>query len=114
VTGERSATDSCTPLSGRVTAVLLVGLTSLGLPWGALGQPGYVTAARVPVAAAGVLVILGWRHRSRRLVRVGAAFGLAAVVLAGFQGGGPLVMLLALLLLKTIRDFPPDDPRLPA
>lgn len=100
--------DSSAPLNGLVTAVLLVGLASLGLPWGALAQPGYVSVVRVPVAAAGVLVILGSRHRSRRLVRVGSSLGLAAVVLAGFQGSGPLVMLLALLLLEAgVRRSPP-------
>lgn len=87
-------------LGGRGWAALLVGLASLGLPWGPLGQPGYVTASRVPVALAGVLVVLGWRRGSRQLVRVGSALGLAAVVLAGFQGGGALALLLALLLLE--------------
>lgn len=107
------------PFDGWLAAAVLVGLTSLGLAWGPLGEPGYLTTSRVPVMAAGVVVVLGWRHGSRRLVRVGAALGLAAVVLAGFHGGGALLMLLALLALRrsetfraTIRDCPPDHPRL--
>jgi hypothetical protein len=79
---------------------LLVGLVSLGLPWGTFGTPGYQTTVRVPVVAAGVLVSLGWRAGSRFLIRVGMVLAVVALLLAQLVGGGALTLLLALVLLE--------------
>ncbi len=87
-------------LGGWTTAALLVGLVSLGLPWDDSGAPGYLTTVRVPVVAAGVAVILGWRARSRSLVRVGMACGVVALLLAHLVGGGALAMGIALVALE--------------
>lgn len=87
-------------LSGWVTAALLVGMVSLGLPWGGYGAPGYLTIVRVPVVAAGLVVFLGWRRRSRPLVRVGMAFGVVAVMLAHLVGSGAIALAIALVVLE--------------
>ena len=87
-------------LPGLVLGALLVGVVSLGLPWGDLGQPGYAGVVRVPVIVAGLAVLLGWRWGSRRLVRVGTAFGLAAVALSHLAGSGPLAFAFAMVLLE--------------
>jgi hypothetical protein len=88
------------PLGGWVTGALLVGLVSLGLPWGELGAPGYTTIVRVPVVAAGIAVFLGWRRRSRALVRVGTAFAVVALMLAHLVGSGAIALAIAVLLLE--------------
>jgi hypothetical protein len=87
-------------LDGWVTAALLVGLVSLGLPWGTFGAPGYQTIVRVPVIAAGVAVYIGWRLRSRSLLRVGMALAVVALLLARLVGGGAIALLIALVLLE--------------
>jgi hypothetical protein len=87
-------------LGGWVTGALLVGLVSLGLPWGEVGAPGYMTIVRVPVVAAGLAVFLGWRMRSRGLVRVGMAFAIVALMLAHLVGSGAITLAIALVLLE--------------
>jgi hypothetical protein len=87
-------------LGGWATGALLVGLISLGLPWGTFGEPGYQTVVRVPVIAAGAAVYLGWRMRSRTLVRVGTALAVVALLLAHLVGGGAITLLIALVLLE--------------
>jgi hypothetical protein len=87
-------------LDGWACGALLVGLASLGLPWGTFGTPGYQTTVRVPVVAAGVVVYLGWRRRSRALVRVGMALATFALLLAHLVGGGAITLLIALVLLE--------------
>jgi hypothetical protein len=88
------------PLGGWVTGALLVGLVSLGLPWGEGGSPGYMTIVRVPVIAAGVAVLLGWRMRSRSLVRAGMVFAVVALLLAHLVGGGAIALALGLVILE--------------
>jgi hypothetical protein len=88
------------PLGGWATGALLVGLVSLGLPWGEVGAPGYMTIVRVPVIAAGIAVFLGWRMRSRGIVRVGMASAVVAVMLAQLVGSGAIALALALVLLE--------------
>jgi hypothetical protein len=95
-----STTAAARPLEGRVTGALLVGLASLGLPWGAAGAPGYTTEVRVPVVVAGLLVHYGWRRRSRRLVRVGMVSAVVALMLAHLVGGGAIALAIALVLLE--------------
>lgn len=78
----------------------MVGVVSLGLPWGDVGTAGYTTIARVPVVAAGVIVLLGWRTASQPLVQVGEALGVVALMLAHLVGSGPLALAIALVLLE--------------
>lgn len=102
MTPDSTATPRATApsnIGGWLTAALLVGLISLGLPWGPLGSPGYTTVARVPVVAAGVVVVVAARLRSDRLVWVAMAFGVLAIMLGRLSGSGPLALALALLLL---------------
>jgi hypothetical protein len=87
-------------VGGWATAALLVGLVSLGLPWGASGAPGYETVVRVPVVAAGLAVSVGCRTCSRSLVRVGMAFAVVAVMLAHLVGGGAIALVIALVILE--------------
>jgi hypothetical protein len=88
------------PLGGWATGALLVGLVSLGLPWGEVGAPGYMTIVRVPVIAAGLAVFLGWRTRSRGVVRVGMAFAVFGLMEAHLVGGGAIALALGLVLLE--------------
>jgi len=98
-------------------AALLLAVLSMGLPWagGIQGSGGAVmvgeqSPARAFVAAALVLVTLGWRRGSRPLAWAGFAVGLASVAIDGSQlRSGALVMLIASGCLATaIRraDFP--------
>lgn len=87
-------------LSGWAAAALLLGIVSLGLPWGAFGAPGYLTTVRVPVVAAGIVILLGWRRRSLPLVRIGEASAVLALMLARGTGGGPLTLVVAVVLLE--------------
>ena len=96
----RSVAMGAQRLGGWVTGALLVGLVSLGLPWGDFGTPGYMTVVRVPVVAAGLAVFLGWRMRSRGLVRVGMAFAVVALMLAHLVGSGAIALAIALVLLE--------------
>lgn len=100
MTDAAAGTAPVRPLGGWVTASLLIGLASLGLPWGQLGAAGYTTSVRVPVILAGVAVIVGWRMRSRLLVRLGMALAVVAVLLASLVGGGPIALVLALVVLE--------------
>lgn len=86
--------------TGWATGALLVGLVSLGLPWGTVGAPGYLTVVRVPVIAAGAVVYVGWRLRSLPLVRVGMVFAVVALMLAHLVGSGAIALAIALVLLE--------------
>lgn len=100
------------PLNGWATGALLVGLVALGLPWGDGGAPGYTTVVRVPVIAAGLVVFLGWRLRSRPLVRVGMVLASIALVLVHLVGSGAIALAIALVLLELgIRRTPGVPPQ---
>lgn len=61
------------------------------------GAPGYLTSARVLVAAAVALVVVARRRGSRELVRVAVVTAGAAIVLVGSElRSGPLVLLVAI------------------
>jgi hypothetical protein len=96
-------------LDGLGVTALLLAVLSIGLPWAVGAQAsggavvvGYQSPARVLIAAALVLVALGWRHGSRPLAWIGFAVGMASVAIDGSQlRSGALVMLIALGCLAT-------------
>jgi len=101
--------SSSSDLDGWAAAALLLAVLSMGLPWaggiqgsGGAVLVGYQSPARVFVAAALVLVTLGWRRGSRALAWAGFAMGMASVAIDGSQlRSGALVMLIALGCLAT-------------
>jgi hypothetical protein len=79
-------------LDGLAVTALLLAVLSIGLPWAFGAQApggavvvGYQSPARVLIAAALVLVALGWRHGSRPLAWAGFAVGMASVAIDGSQ-----------------------------
>lgn len=96
-------------IDGLAVAALLLALVSTGLPWtvgvqgsGSAVVVGYQTPARVLIAAALVLVAVGWRQGSRPLAWAGFAVGMASVAIDGSQlRSGAVVMLIALGCLAT-------------
>jgi hypothetical protein len=86
-------------IGGWGAAALLVGLVSLGLPWGTTGAPGYEGPARVLVVAAGGVAVLGLRRDSTALVRLAWSLAIGAIVVGGPGGGGPVALVVALFLL---------------
>jgi hypothetical protein len=96
-------------LDGLAVTALVLAVLSIGLPWavgvqasGGAVVVGYESPARVLIAAALVLVVLGWRHGSRPLAWAGFALGIASVAIDGSQlRSGALVMLIAMGCLAT-------------
>jgi hypothetical protein len=90
-------------------AAWLLAVLSLGLPWvggvqgsGGAVLVGYQSPARVLVAAALVLMALGWQRDSRPLAWAAFAVGMASVAIDGTQlRSGALAMLIAMACLAT-------------
>jgi peptidoglycan/LPS O-acetylase OafA/YrhL len=85
-----------------VGLAVALGLVALGLPWGTVGSPGYTQDARVPVIAAGVALLLGWRRGSRPWMRLATVLGIVGFAVSGQGGGGPVVLLLALASVEVV------------